>query len=188
MSDTETITRDFDALHDKYLAERDKRLRSDGVDQYVSMDNPFIGDVVDPYAGAPIERTAISEDVDVVNVGGGFSGLLAAASLLKEGVSDIRVIEKGSDIGGTWYWNRYPGCRCDVDAYTYLPLLEDHGAMPTERYARAPEILGHAKRLSERTGIYDRTLLQTGVSGADWDSASGRWIVTSDRGDTIRIR
>ena len=188
MSDTQTITRDFDVLHDKYLAERDKRLRKEGVDQYVSMENPFIGDVEDPYRGAPIERAAIFEDVDVVIVGGGFSGLLAAASLLKEGVSDIRVIEKGSDIGGTWYWNRYPGCRCDVDAYTYLPLLEDHGAMPSERYARAPEILGHAKRLSERTGIYDRTLLQTGVSGADWDAAAGRWTVTTDRGDKIRAR
>jgi cation diffusion facilitator CzcD-associated flavoprotein CzcO len=188
MSDTQTIARDFDALHEKYLAERDKRLRSDGVDQYVAIDNPFIGDIEDPYASAPIDREAINEDVDVVVVGGGFSGLLAAASLLKEGVSDIRVIEKGSDIGGTWYWNRYPGCRCDVDAYTYLPLIEDHGAMPSERYARASEILDHARRISQRTGIYDRTLLQTGVSGADWDAASGRWIVTTDRGDRIRAR
>ena len=188
MTDTQTLPRNLDALHDKYLAERDKRLRSDGVAQYVHVEDVFIGDVEDPYAGAPSERAAISEDVDVVVVGGGFSGLLAAASLLKEGVSDIRVIEKGSDIGGTWYWNRYPGCRCDVDAYTYLPLIEDHGAMPSERYATAPEILNHARRIAERTGIYDRTMLQTGVSGVDWDAVAGRWIVTTDRGDRIRAR
>jgi cation diffusion facilitator CzcD-associated flavoprotein CzcO len=188
MNDTPTIARDFDALHEKYLAERQKRLRADGTDQYVEVDHPFIGDIEDPYANEPIERAAVNEEVDVVVVGGGFSGLLAATSLLKEGVSDIRVIEKGSDVGGTWYWNRYPGCRCDVDAYTYLPLIEDHGEMPEERYSRAPEILNHARRIADRTGLYDKALLQTGVSGADWDEAIGRWIVTTDRGDTIRAR
>ena len=188
MTDAPTVARDFDALHQKYLAERDKRLRTDGTAQYVAVDNPFIGEIDDPYADRRIERAAISEDVDVAIVGGGFSGLLAAASLLKEGVTDIRLIEKGSDVGGTWYWNRYPGCRCDVDAYTYLPLIEDHGAMPKERYSRAPDILDHARRIADRTGISDRTLLQTGVDGADWDAEAGRWIVTTDRGDTIRAR
>ena len=188
MTDTETFTRDFEALHDKYLAERDKRLRGDGAAQYVEMENPFIGDVDDPYADVRIDRAAVSEDVDVAIVGGGFSGLLAAASLLKEGVTDIRIIEKGSDVGGTWYWNRYPGCRCDVDSYTYLPLIEDHGEMPTESFSRAPEILDHARRIADRTGLYDKTLLQTGVSGADWNEATGRWLVTTDRGDEIRAR
>ncbi len=188
MTDAQTLARNFDALHDKYLAERDKRLRGDGAAQYVEMENPFFGDIDDPYATACIERAAVSEDVDVVVVGGGFSGLLAAASLLKEGVTDIRVIEKGSDVGGTWYWNRYPGCRCDVDSYTYLPLIEDHGMMPRERFSRAPEILDHAKRIADRTGIAERTMLQTGVNGADWDEELGRWIVTTDRGDTLRAR
>ena len=188
MTDTEIFTRDFEALHDKYLAERDKRLRGDGAAQYVEMENPFIGDVNDPYADVRIDRAAVSEDVDVAIVGGGFSGLLAATSLLKEGVTDIRIIEKGSDVGGTWYWNRYPGCRCDVDSYTYLPLIEDHGEMPTESFSRAPEILDHARRIADRTGLYDKTLLQTGVSGADWNEATGRWLVTTDRGDEIRAR
>ena len=188
MTDTQTLALKLEALHDKYLAERDKRLRGDGTAQYVAMDNPFIGQIDDPYATAWIERAPVNEDVDVVVVGGGFSGLLAAASLAKEGVTDVRMIEKGSDVGGTWYWNRYPGCRCDVDSYTYLPLIEDHGAMPTENFARAPEILDHARRIAERTGLYDKTLLQTGVCGVDWDAATGRWIVTTDRGDTIRAR
>ena len=188
MSDTQTISRDFDALHQKYLAERDKRLRAEGTEQYVAVDHPFIGDIEDPYMSERIERDAVDEEVDVVVVGGGFSGLLAAASLLKEGVTDFRVIEKGSDVGGTWYWNRYPGCRCDVDSYTYLPLIEDHGEMPRERYSRAPDILDHARRIARRTGVYDRTLLQTGVSGAEWNAEVGRWIVTTDRGDTVRAR
>ncbi|MEG3155552.1 flavin-containing monooxygenase [Sphingomonas sp. RB1R13] len=188
MSDTQQIKIDSDALHAKYLAERDKRLRPEGIAQYVEVDHPFIGNVEDPYAGERLERDPVSEDIDVAIVGGGFSGLLAAASLLKEGISDIRIIEKGSDVGGTWYWNRYPGCRCDVDAFTYLPLIEDHGEMPTERYARAPEILDHARRIAQRTGIIDKTYLQTGVSGADWDEKTSRWIVKTDRGDEIRAR
>jgi cyclohexanone monooxygenase len=188
MSDSQTLERDFDALHEKYLAERDKRLRAEGTAQYVEMEHPFIGNVDDPYATETIDRAPVTEDVDVVVVGGGFSGLLAATSLLKEGVSDLRVIEKGSDIGGTWYWNRYPGCRCDVDSYTYLPLIEDHGEMPKERYSRAPDILEHARRIARRTGLYEKTLLQTGVSGADWDEGSGRWIVTTDRGDELHAR
>ena len=188
MTHTEILAQNFEALHDKYLAERDKRLRSDGTAQYVAMDSPFIGDIDDPFAGTRIERAPFIGNADVVVVGGGFSGLLAAASLLKEGVTDILVIEKGSDVGGTWYWNRYPGCRCDVDAYTYLPLIEEHGAMPPERYSRAPDILEHAKRIAERTGLYDKTFTQTGVNGADWDAATGRWIVTTDRGDEIRAR
>ena len=188
MTDTEILTQNFEALHDKYLAERDKRLRSDGTAQYVAVDSPFIGDIDDPFAGTLIERAPFIGNADVVVVGGGFSGLLAAASLLKEGVTDILVIEKGSDVGGTWYWNRYPGCRCDVDAYTYLPLIEEHGAMPPERYSRAPDILEHAKRIAERTGLYEKTFTQTGVNGADWNAATGRWIVTTDRGDEIRAR
>lgn len=188
MSDTETAARSYDALREKYLAERDRRLRTEGNDQYVAVDHPFIGDVEDPYVSEPLERAPISEDLDVVVVGGGFSGLLAATSLIRVGVTDVRIVEKGSDVGGTWYWNRYPGCRCDVEAYSYLPLIEDHGEMPSERYARAPEILDHARRIARQTGIYDKALLQTGVSGAAWDEARGRWIVTTDRGDELRAR
>ncbi|WP_295525669.1 NAD(P)/FAD-dependent oxidoreductase [Novosphingobium sp. Chol11] len=188
MSDTESVGRSYDALREKYLGERNRRLRSEGNDQYVAVDHPFIGDVEDPYVSEPLERAPISEDLDVVVVGGGFSGLLAATSLIREGVTDVRIVEKGSDVGGTWYWNRYPGCRCDVEAYSYLPLIEDHGEMPSERYARAPEILDHARRIARQTGIYDKALLQTGVSGAAWDEARGRWIVTTDRGDELRAR
>lgn len=178
----------MDELHAKYIEERNKRLRKDGVEQYAEMDHPFIGDVDDPYLTEELVRDPIAEDVDVVIVGGGFSGLLQANALLKQGITNFRVIEKGSDVGGTWYWNRYPGCRCDVEAYNYLPLIEEYGEMPKERYSRASDILDHARRIAKQTGTIERTLLQTGVSGAEWDEQLNRWIVTTDRGDTLRAR
>ena len=79
-------------------------------------------------------------------IGGGFGGLLAGARLREAGIDDVRIIEKGGDFGGTWYWNRYPGAMCDVESYIYLPLLEELGYVPTEKYARAPEILAHSQR------------------------------------------
>lgn len=181
-------TRDFDILKQKYQDEREKRLNKAGIKQYRAVDHPFSGAVNDPYVTDPIVRDAVSEDTEVLIVGAGFSGLLVANALRREGIDDFRLVEKGSDVGGTWYWNRYPGCRCDVDAYTYMPLLEDFGDMPSERYARAPEILDHARRIATKAGIYERAYLQTGVTGADWDEALNRWIVTTDRGDTIRAR
>lgn len=188
MTVIEDIESRMDELHAKYIEERNKRLRKEGVEQYVEMDHPFIGDVEDPYVDEKLERDPIEEDTDVVIIGGGFSGLLQANALLERGVTEFRVIEKGSDVGGTWYWNRYPGCRCDVEAYNYLPLIEEHGEMPQERYLRAPDILDHARRIAERTGVIKRVLLQTGASGAVWDADIQRWIVTTDRGDTLRAR
>ena len=187
MNDAVALEQRADTLHDKYLRERDKRLRADGVDQYVAVDHPFQGDA-DPHADPDFTRDPVTREVDVAIVGGGFSGLLAARSLIDEGVGDICIIEKGADFGGTWYWNRYPGCRCDVEAYTYLPLIEKYGEMPKERYARASDILAHSRRIAERLGLYETSLLQTGVTSADWDEDQARWIITTDRGDVVRGR
>ncbi len=187
MSDTADVQRQAGALHEKYLAERNKRILSEGVDQYVALEHPFQGDA-DPFARDLVTRQAVTRDVDVVIIGGGFSGLLSASSLIDEGITDICVIEKGADFGGTWYWNRYPGCRCDVEAYTYLPLIEKYGEMPTERYSRASDILAHSRRIAQHLGLYETSLLQTGVTGAEWHESAARWVVTTDRGDTIRGR
>src|SRR4051812_5517993 len=111
-------TFDPDALRAKYREERDKRLREDGNEQYREVVGEFAHYVDDPYV-ARAERDPLFDDVDVVVIGGGFGGLLAAARLREAGVSDIRVIEKGGDFGGTWYWNRYPGAMCDVESYIY---------------------------------------------------------------------
>ncbi|KCZ87632.1 NAD(P)-binding protein, partial [Hyphomonas johnsonii] len=145
---------DFDAqaLKAKYRAERDKRVRADGNNQYVNMAGEFAHYIEDPYVER-VERAPISDHTDVIVIGGGFGGLLAGAKLRDAGVTDIRLIEKGGDFGGTWYWNRYPGAACDIESYIYLPLLEETGYMPVEKYSRAPEILEHSRRIARQYGL-----------------------------------
>ncbi len=179
---------DPDLLREKYRLERDKRLRADGNEQYVEVSDAFAHYVEDPYVDAPITRAPLTDEVDVVIVGGGFGGLIAGARLKEAGVGDVRIIEKGGDFGGTWYWNRYPGAACDIESYIYLPLLEETGYMPVEKYSREPEIYEHSRRIAKHYGLYDKACLQTEVTGAQWDEATHRWIVRTDRGDAIRAR
>ena len=187
----QTRTRDLgfdpDALREKYRLERDKRIRSDGNTQYQEVTGDFTRFVEDPYT-EPIVREAVTEDADVVIIGGGFGGLLAGAKMRKAGIENIRVIEKGGDFGGTWYWNRYPGAQCDIEAYIYLPLLEELDYIPTERYARAPEIMEYSRAIGRKFDLYDSALFQTEVTEMRWDEGALRWIVTTDRGDRIRAR
>jgi heterodisulfide reductase subunit A-like polyferredoxin len=120
---SETLDFDPNALREKYRHERDRRLRPDANDQYIEITADFRQYIDDPHADPDFTREPLSDAVDVVIVGGGFGGLLAAARLREAGVKDIRIIEKGGDFGGTWYWNRYPGAQCDIESYIYLPLL-----------------------------------------------------------------
>ena len=184
---TRTLPFDPDALRAKYRQERDKRLRADANDQYREVVGDFTRFVEDPYS-EPVTREPLTDEVDVVIIGGGFGGLLAGARLREAGVKDIRIIEKGGDFGGTWYWNRYPGAQCDIEAYIYLPLLEEIGYIPTERYARAPEIMEHSRRIGRAFDLYTNACFQTEVTGLDWDEASLRWIVSTNRGDRMRAR
>jgi cyclohexanone monooxygenase len=180
---------DPEALRARYALEREKRLRPDGVDQYREARGDLAGYVeVDPFAPEAADREPVAEDVDVAIVGGGFSGLLAAARLSERGVTGFRVIESGSDFGGTWYWNRYPGAQCDTDAYCYLPLLEELGYMPSEKYAYADEIFEHARRIGRHYELYERTHFSTRVSTMAWDDTIARWHVRTDRGDDVRAR
>ena len=146
---------DPDALREKYRQERDKRLREDANEQYIEIAAEFSHFVEDPYIDAGIEREPIADTVDVIVVGAGFGGLLAGARLREAGLRRIRLIEKGGDVGGTWYWNRYPGAACDTEAYIYLPLCEELGVVPTHKYAFAPEILEHSRRIARHFGLYD---------------------------------
>ncbi len=182
-----TLAFDPDALRDKYREERDKRLRPDANDQYVEVKGAFAHYVDDPYV-EPIERDPITDEVEVVVVGGGFGGLLAGARLKEAGITDVRLVEKGGDFGGTWYWNRYPGAQCDVESYIYLPLLEEIGYVPKEKYSRAPEILEHSRAIARHFGLYDGALFQTEVTGMRWDEEAGRWRVATSRGDELRAR
>jgi cyclohexanone monooxygenase len=176
------------ALRQKYAAERDKRLREDANNQYQEITGAHEHYNVDPYVDPGFTRPALHEELDAVILGGGFGGLLAAARLQKAGITNIRIIEKAGDFGGTWYWNRYPGAQCDIESYVYLPLLEETGYMPKEKYSFAPEIFAHAQRIGKHFDLYKRACFQTQVKEARWDNEQGRWTVKTDRGDVFKAR
>jgi cyclohexanone monooxygenase len=176
------------ALREKYRRERDKRLRPEGEAQYVEVSGKFAHFVDDPYVAPGFTRAPLTDEKEVVIIGGGFSGMLAAARLREAGIEDVRIIEAGGDFGGTWYWNRYPGAQCDIESYCYLPLLEETGYMPKEKYSFAPEIYEHSQRIAKRFGLYAVACFQTRVTEVRWDDASARWLVATDRGDRMRAR
>ena len=179
---------DPDVMRERYRVEREKRLRTDGNDQYVEVTGEFSRYVHDPYVEDRVERAPLTDEVDVVVIGGGFGGLQMGARLREAGVRDLRIIEKGGDFGGTWYWNRYPGAQCDIESYIYLPLLEEVGYMPKEKYSYAREILDHSQRIGRHYDLYEGALFQTEVTGMEWDHEISRWRVSTDRGDELRAR
>jgi cyclohexanone monooxygenase len=177
---------DFDPteLKTKYLAERDKRLRDDGNEQYIEVEGDFSNYVDDPYVER-VEREPLFDHTEVVIIGGGFGGLLMGGRLREAGFDDIRVIEKGGDFGGTWYWNRYPGAMCDVESYVYLPMLEELDYIPEHKYSFAPEIAEHTRNIARHYDLYDKACLQTTVTNMTWDDATKRWTIETDRGDRM---
>jgi cation diffusion facilitator CzcD-associated flavoprotein CzcO len=177
----------LEQARERYRLEREKRLRPDGNAQYSDLSGKFADFDRDPYA-EPFERAPVVEELDVVIVGAGFGGMLAAANLRKAGIDSFRIIDKAGDFGGTWYWNRYPGCMCDVESYVYLPLLEETGFIPTEKYAKAPEIFEYCQLLGRTFDLYPTALFQTEVATAEWDEASERWIVSTTRDDNLRAK
>src|SRR5258708_18469811 len=179
---------DPDALRAKYRAERNRRLRADGNEQYREIKGSFAHYLEDPYVEPGFTRAPLTDEVEVVVIGGGFGGLLAAARLREAGVEDIRIIEKGGDFGGTWYWNRYPGAACDIESYIYLPLLEEIGTVPVEKYSRAREILAHSRAIGEKFDLYRNACFQTEVTEMRWDEKIARWIVSTNRGDRMKAR
>ena len=182
---------DFDpeALRNKYRQERDKRIRSDGEGQYIEVGEDFAGYADDdPYVDEPLQREALDTTIQVAVIGAGFSGLMTAARLKERGITDFKVIESGADFGGTWYWNRYPGAQCDIESYCYLPLLEETGYMPKEKYSFAPEIFKHTQRIGEYFDLYGNALFETRVTEVRWDEADKHWHVSTHRGDKIRAK
>ncbi len=180
-------TIDHETLRAKYLVERDKRIRPDGNEQYIEPKGRFAHFLDDPYV-EKTEREPVRDEVTVALIGAGFSGLCVGARLREAGIEDLRLIEGGGDVGGAWYWNRYPGAMCDTAAMIYLPLLEETGHKPTMKYVFAPEIFGHAKRIAEHFGLYENALFSTEVAGLDWNEKISRWIIHTNRGDEIRAK
>jgi len=159
-----------------------------GAADYMAMEGEFSRYLEDVYSEPPVEREALTDACDVLVIGAGFGGLLLWAKLQKAGFTDVRFCEKGGDVGGTWYWNRYPGIACDVESYSYLPLLEETGYFPSMKFASGFEILEYCQLLAERYGFYDRCLFHTTVERTDWDEAAQCWTVQTNRGDRMRAR
>ncbi|MFV8053257.1 flavin-containing monooxygenase [Mycobacterium sp. 48b] len=175
---------DAEWVRAKYKLERDKRLRSDAVNQFVEVTADFSHYADDPWT-EPLERDAVHDHVTVLIIGAGLGSLIAAARLQESGVDDIRIVDTAGDFGGTWYWNRYPGAQCDIESYIYLPLLEELSYTPTERYAHGPEIREHLQAIARHYGLYRKALLQTTVTGMRWDDEAQHWQVSTDRGDML---
>ena len=175
---------DKEALRKKYAEERNKRIRADGNDQYIEIKNHWNHYLEDPYIEKQ-DREPVIDHVTIAFIGGGFSGLVSGARCVEQGIDDIRIIEKGGDFGGTWYWNRYPGAMCDTAAMIYLPLLEETGHMPTKKYAYAPEILRQCQRIGEVYNLYDNALFHTEVTDLIWDEQRRVWSIKTNRGDNF---
>ena len=173
---------DKEALRRKYLEERTKRLRTDGNDQYLQIAGQLAHYLEDPYTPR-VERAPKTDHVTFAFIGGGFAGLATCARLKEAGVADVRIIEKGGDFGGTWYWNRYPGAQCDTASMVYMPLLEETGHMPSEKYAHGPEILAHCQHIGKHYGLYNKALFHTEVQDLRWDGARLCWVIRTNRGD-----
>ena len=172
----------------RYRSEREKRIRPDGNAQFQSFTGDFADFDTDPWVEPGFTRDPIVDNTTAVIVGGGFAGMLTAIQLTRHGIRDFVIVEKAGDFGGTWYWNRYPGCMCDVESYTYLPLLEETGYMPTEKYASAAEIFGYCQLLGEHFDLYPHALFQTEIESAAWDDNEGRWQIVASRGDRLSSR
>ncbi len=179
---------DPDALRAKYRQERDKRLRDDGNEQYIEVTGQFKHYVEDPYVEEALERQPLTDEVDIAIIGGGFGGLLAGARLREAGIGNIRMIEKGAEFGGTWYWNRYPGAACDIESYVYLPLLEETGYMPPKKYIDGADIMAYSQQIARHFNLYENVCFQTEVTEVRWDESISRWIIRTNRDDAMRAR
>ena len=176
----------FDAEEQaKYRAFKEARR---GAADYMGMEGDFSRYLTDVYSEPPVERETLRDECDVLVVGAGFAGLLLWYKLSQAGFHDVRFCEKGGDVGGTWYWNRYPGIACDVESYSYFPLLEEMGYVPSMKFASGFEIYEYCQTMAERFGFYERCLFHTTVEKTEWDEDAARWTVTTDRGDAMRAR
>ena len=181
----------YEEIKQKFAEARDLRLsyRPEGQAQYTSeLTGELAKYEVDPWVETIVEREPINDTVECLFIGGGFSALLTAARLREKGVESIRIVERGGDVGGTWYWNRYPGAACDVSAYDYLPLLDELNYVPESYFAKGPEIFAHCQAIAKKYNLYELAVFQTTVTSTVWDEKAKLWRVSTDRGDTLSAR
>ncbi|KAI1115877.1 putative cyclohexanone monooxygenase [Nemania sp. NC0429] len=177
-----TFPIDVEGITKRYQAERQKRIRKDGVAQFKQAAASFSRFKADPYA-PPVHREPITSEVKVLIVGAGIGGIVAAVKLLDQGVDDFVMIDKASRFGGTWAWNQFPGAACDVESYLYLPFLEETGYLPKRRFSYSPEILEHFDRIAAKWDLGSKAQLQTEITSMVWDESLRRWHVKTAQGD-----
>ena len=179
---------DPESVRARYLAERDKRLVPGRAEiRDLRADERFAGYRDDPHTEFR-DREPVDEELDAVIIGAGLAGVCVGARLRESGLDKIRFIDEAGGIGGTWYWNRYPGIMCDVESYIYLPMLEELGYVPVDRYSKGDEIRRHLVSIAEKHDLVDDALLHTRNESSTWDEESARWVIRTDRGDTLRAR
>jgi cation diffusion facilitator CzcD-associated flavoprotein CzcO len=181
----------YEDIKARFAEARDLRLkyRPQGTAQYTSdLTGALAKYEIDPHASDGEARDPIDDTVECLFIGGGFSALLTAARLREAGVTSIRIVERGADVGGTWYWNRYPGAACDVPAYDYLPLLDEMNYVPSRLYAKGPEIFAHCQAIARRYDLYDLAVFRTTVISSTWGDAEKLWRIGTDRGDTMKAK
>ena len=182
---------EYARIKERFAEERDLRLgyRPEGTAQFTSeLGGALAHYAEDPHAREPAPRAPLDDTVECLFIGGGFSALLTSARLREYGVESIRIVERGADVGGTWYWNRYPGVACDVVSYDYLPLLDEMDYVPRDHYAKGVEIYEHCRNIARRYDLYDLAVFETTVTSTEWDEAEGLWHLRTDRGDHMRAR
>jgi len=181
----------YDTIKKKFAEERDLRLKYKpaGTQEYIyELEGELARYEIDTYGGEIKPRAAINDTVECLFIGGGFSALLASAKLREYGVESIRIVERGADVGGTWYWNRYPGIACDVVSYDYLPLLDEMNYVPRDHYAKGSEIFEHCQAIAKKYDLYGLAVFQTTVTSTVWNDAEQLWTIKTDRGDTMKAR
>ncbi|KAF9869704.1 hypothetical protein CkaCkLH20_12747 [Colletotrichum karsti] len=177
-----------DLTFSKYEEERQKRIRDDGLAQYVKLtegddhlhlaDDPFGGEFGDRQWSIPFGVS--TGKTKVVIIGAGYGGLTYAVRLIQGAgftPEDIVFLDTASGFGGAWYWNRYPGLMCDVESACYMPLLEETGYIPKNKYSYGSELRGYAELLASTFKLTDRGLWKVTVKSASWDDAKASWTV-----------
>ncbi|KAM5350330.1 hypothetical protein ACJ41O_006835 [Fusarium nematophilum] len=178
-------------VHEKYQVEKSKRLREDKLGQYLdpSLSETFKRLAADPWHADDEAEFGPHRSPEVVDgshvklliIGGGFGGLTFASRFVEQGVlapQDILFVDSAGGFGGTWYWNRYPGLMCDIESASYMPLLEETGYVPKNKYAYGPELLRYAELLASKFSLSTRGLFRATVQKTAWDDDAHEWVTT----------
>ena len=178
-------------MRSKYDFERDRRLRADGEEQYEETDGDLYHYNDDPQTDEWFVRDLVQKEIEIAILGGGFGGLLMAARLQEAGITNFRLVERGGDFGGTWYWNRYPGARCDTSSleysYSFSPQLEQEWEW-SERYPGQAEILSYLNHVADRFDLRPNIRFNTRLNQAEFQDSKNQWQLGLDNNHQLSCR